>query len=94
MTVNIDTRFNISDTGYFLDNNHEITKDIVREINVSHDTYIGWYDDLQKTCTRIKYILRVDGVQNSESIFEDRLFKDPNEIVAVLNDQIERGDFE
>lgn len=94
MKFTVDTRFNIGDTGYFLDDNHDITKGIVREIECIFDVYKNWYEDPQKSCTRIKYILRVEGIKDSECIFEDHLFKDPNEIIAVLNDQIERGDFE
>lgn len=93
MTLTTETRFNIGDTAYFLDEEHDITKGIVREINCTFDIYKDWYDDLQKSCIRIKYILRVEDVQDSKYIFEDHLFKDPNEIIAVLNDQIENGDF-
>jgi hypothetical protein len=93
MTLTAETRFNIGDPAYFLDENHEITKGIVREIECKFDIYKNWYEDSQKSCIRIKYALRIEDIQDSQYIFEDHLFKDPNEIIAVLNDQIERGDF-
>lgn len=94
MILTTETRFNIGDTGYFLDENHDITKGIVKAIECTFNIYKDWYEDLQKSCIRTKYILRVEDVQDSQYIFEDKLFKDPNEIIAVLNDQIERGDFD
>lgn len=94
MTLKVETRFNIGDLGYYLDDDHTIRKGIVREVKCTHDVYKSWYDDLQKSCTRIEYILRIEDIQDSKSIFEDHLFKDPNEIVAILNDQIEKGEFD
>lgn len=91
MILTIETRFDVGDTAYFLDINHDITKGVVREVKVEHDVYKSVYDDLQRSFTGIKYVLRVNGLQDSETVFEEHLFKDPNEIVAVLNDQIEQG---
>lgn len=94
MTLTVNTEFNIGDTGYFLNEDHEITKGIVREVKCTFDTYKSWYDDLEKSCTRIEYILRIEDIQDSTVITEDHLFKNPHEIIAVLNDQIEQEDFE
>lgn len=94
MTLTIETRFNIGDTGYFLDGNHDITKGVVKEIKCTYDVYKHWYEDSRKSYTKIKYLLRVADIEDSSYILEDHLFKDPNEIIAVLNDQIEQKSFD
>lgn len=94
MTLTAETRFNIGDTVYFLNFNHEITKGIVTRIDSNVVVYRDTYTNAMTEYTTVRYDVVTSGEYTDESHTEDTLYSSPDEILAMFNDQIEQGDFD
>lgn len=94
MTLTAETRFNVGDTVYFLNFNHEITKGIVTRIDSNAVVYRDTYTDAMTEYTIVRYDVITSGEYTNESHTEDTLYGSPDEILAMFNDQIEQGDFD
>ena len=93
MTLKTETRFNIGDPVYFLNTGHEITKGTVIRIDARVIAYNSSYTGKQEDFARVEYEVSTTRFYN-ETYSEEDLYSTPDEIVAVLNDQIERQDFD
>ena len=94
MTLTAETRFNIGDTVYFLNFNHEITKGIVTRIDSNVVVYKDTYTGAISQYTTIRYDVVTNTEYTDEPHTEDTLYSSPDEILAMFNDQIEQGDFD
>ena len=93
MTLNTKTRFDIGETVYFLNFNHEINKGTVTRISSETIVYKDTYTGAKSCYTSVRYDVHTDDYV-SDNYSEDNLYSTPEEIVSMLNDQIERGDFD
>lgn len=93
MTLTTETRFNIGDTGYFLNNDHEITKGVIEKIDTRFIVYTNSYTDLRDKFVNVEYTLTVGGLESYECS-EDNLYSTPDEILAMFNDQLEKREFD
>ena len=94
MTLTTETKFNIGDTAYFLDVNHDITKGVVTKIENKIIVHKDWYTEQKSTFILTEYILKIADIQDSARIPEEKLFNNPEDIVAVLNEQIKNRTFD
>ena len=91
MTLNSESRFEIGQTVYFLNFNHEINVGTVSRISSETVVYKNSYTGEKSVYTTIRYDVHTGDVTDNYS--EDNLYSTPDEIVAMFNDQIEKGDF-
>lgn len=92
MTLSTKTRFNIGETVYFLNFNHEINKGTVMRIDSETVVYKDKYTGVESCYTTVRYDVH-SGECCEDRYTEDDLYSTPDEIVAMFNDQIEQGDF-
>ena len=92
MDLKIVTRHNIGDSVYFLNEDGEIATGLVTKIDIKATVYESTYTGKQDDYWYTEY--HVSCSQPGDHVYcEEKLFSNPHEILAVLNDQIEKGDF-
>ena len=93
MKLAAETRFDIGDTAFFLNINHEITAGIITRINCESIVYRDKLTGEHRTYTVIRYDLSTDSELVDNSQIEEDLYSTPDEILAMFNDQVQQGNF-
>ena len=92
MKLIIETKHNIGDPVYFLNEDGEISKGTVTKIDTKATMYRSTYTDQEDNYMYTEYHVSCS-CPGDHVYSEERLFSNPHEIIAVLSDQIEQGDF-
>ena len=93
MEITVNTRYDIGDTVYFLNETHDITKGCVNRIITTTRIYKDSYTGQQKDFAVTEYDVSTTRLDDHQYT-EDELYSTPDEIVAMFNDQIEHGEFD
>ena len=92
MNLTIETKHNIGDPVYFINEDGEISRGFVTKIDIKATVYESTYTGKHEDYKYAEY--HVSCSQPGDHVYcEEKLFSNPHEIIAVLNDQIEREEY-